>query len=162
MRTTILAGVFLLATLGVARADDAINGSFDVKFEEMANNCSPAPVTYKRARVTIETKKKDLGVKFEEGLIPAMSGIPAKNGKINASTKKPVGTTVDGLDAKYSVAGRVDGGMLQLVLVAEYSKHADKKPYCTESWKVDGVRADDKDKKSAEPLRDELLPAFAR
>ena len=58
-------------------------------------------------------------------------------------------STFQGLDGKYSVGGRVEGGMLQLVLVAEYIKHDDKKPYCTQSWNISGVPATEK--KAAAP-----------
>jgi hypothetical protein len=70
-----------------------------------------------------------------------MVGIPAKSGKINAKTTKKVATTVQGLDGKYGVSGRVDdNGVLQLVLVAEYTRQDNGKPHCTQSWNVSGVR----------------------
>jgi hypothetical protein len=110
----------------------------------MASNCSPPPVALGRGKMTIDIKKTSLTVNVD--LIPQLVGVVAKGGKVNAKTNKVVGTTVVGLSGKYSVAGRVDNGMLQLVLVAEYIKQADNKPYCTQSWNVTGAR-DDGDKK---------------
>lgn len=136
------------ATSSAAFAEDAA-GSYDVKFDEMATTCTPPPVTLARSKVDIatNTKKHSLTVNIET--IPEMAGIPQKGGRVNAKTVKGsngvVPTTVQGLDAKYSIAGKIeDGGMLQLVLVAEYIKHDDKKPYCTQSWNVTGLRGDKK------------------
>ncbi|MEO8843269.1 MAG: hypothetical protein ABI591_33750 [Kofleriaceae bacterium] len=141
--------VALVAALGsVASAEDAA-GSYDVKFEEMATTCTPPPVTLARSKVNIATNTKKNSVTVNIETIPEMAGIPQKGGKVNAKTVKGsngvVPTTVQGLDAKYSIAGKIEeGGMLQLVLVAEYIKHDDKKPYCTQSWNVTGLRGDKK------------------
>ena len=143
---------FVLALVAAASsaafADDA-SGSFDVKFDEMATTCTPPPVTLARSKVTIATNAKKNSVTVNIDTIPEMAGIPQKGGKVNAKTVKGtngvVPTTVQGLDAKYSIAGKIEeGGMLQLVLVAEYIKHDDKKPYCTQSWNVTGLRGDKK------------------
>jgi hypothetical protein len=147
MRTT-MAVLIVAATTASARADEAVIGTYDVKFEEMASNCTPPPVALGRGKVTIDIKKDALTVNTD--LIPQLVGVPAKNGKINAKTNKVVGTTVVGLSGKYSVAGRVEGGMLQLVLVAEYINQKDGRPYCTQSWNINGARSTDepaKDKK---------------
>ncbi|MEO6776847.1 MAG: hypothetical protein ABI467_28175 [Kofleriaceae bacterium] len=138
----------LVASLGsVALAEDAA-GSYDVKFDEMGHNCNPPPVALGRSKLTIATRKNSLVVNIDT--IPEMAGVAQRSGKVNAKTLKgAVATTVQGLDAKYSIAGKIEeGGMLQLVLVAEYIRHDNKKPYCTQSWNVTGLRATDKpDKK---------------
>lgn len=146
----LLPALLVVLVAGTARADENVTGTFDVKFEEMASNCTPPPVALGRGKLTIRTEKNSLTVNTD--LIPLMVGVAAKNGKVNAKTAKIVGTTVVGLSGKYSVAGRVEGGMLQLVLVAEYINQKDNKPYCTQSWNVSGARGDDapppaKDKK---------------
>lgn len=150
MRSSLVLAVAVLVSLAgsAAFAEDAA-GSYDVKFDEMATTCTPPPVTLARSKVNIATniKKHSLTVNIET--IPEMAGIPQKGGRVNAKTVKGsngvVPTTVQGLDAKYSIAGKIeDGGMLQLVLVAEYIKHDDKKPYCTQSWNVTGLRGDKK------------------
>ena len=124
---------------GVALADD-VAGSYDAKFEEMSTNCSPPPVAYTRGTVRVDVFKNTLKVNIET--IPEMVGIPAKSGKINAKTTKKKATTVQGLDGKYGVSGRVDdNGVLQLVLVAEYTRQDNGKPHCTQSWNVSGVRS---------------------
>jgi hypothetical protein len=137
MRTQLLAGVFVLAASSAAFAQE-VGGSFDVKFDEAGSTCNPAPVTYTRGKVVVEDTKKGTTVNIET--IPQMFGGPAKKGSFKASTTKPVATTVQGLDAKYTISGRVDeSGVIAVVLVAEYQ--ANKKPYCVQSWNISGIRS---------------------
>ena len=137
----VLAG--LLGAASSARGDD-LAGNYDIKLDEMANNCSPPPIAFRAATLRLDVKQKSLTVNIET--IPQMAGVAAANNKIEAKTLKVAPTTVQGLDAKYSIAGRLsEAGILDLVLVAEYS--AKGKPYCTQSWKVSGQRATDKPKK---------------
>lgn len=136
----LVAAVFMVAVLASPALADDVAGSYEVKFEEMSTNCAPPPVTYTRGTVRIDVAKSSLRLNIET--IPQMVGIPAKSGKINAKTTKKVATTVQGLDGKYGVSGRVDdNGVLQLVLVAEYTRQDNGKPHCTQSWNVSGVRA---------------------
>ena len=141
MRTNrlVAASVLAVAALATPALADDIAGTYEVKFEEMSTNCSPPPATYQRANLKIDVAKSSLRVNIDT--IPQMNGVPAKNGKISAKTPKKLASTVQGLDGKWAVSGRVDdNGVLQLVLVAEYTKHDDGKPYCTQSWNVSGVR----------------------
>jgi hypothetical protein len=140
-----LAVLIVLAVAAPALADDNIAGVYDVKFEESGSTCNPPPVSLGRAKLTIEVKKGVVTVNTD--LIPLMTGTIQKNSnKIAAKTTKIVDTTVQGLAAKYSAAGRVDGGMLQLVMTAEYIRKEGGKPYCTQAWNVSGLRGDAKDK----------------
>ena len=137
--------IWILCMLAApALADESVAGTYDVKFEEAGTTCSPPPIALGRGKLTIDIKKNALTVNTD--LIPQLVGVPAKGGKISAKTNKVVGTTVVGLSGRYSVAGRVDGGMLSLVLVAEYIKQADNKKYCEQSWNISGAR-DEGDKK---------------
>jgi len=135
-------GIVMVLSLAAAPAlaDDGPAGVYDVKFEESGTTCSPPPVALGRGKLTIEVKKTTLTVNTD--LIPVMYGAPEKSGKISAKTPKLVGTTVMGLSARYSVAGRVDGGMLQLVLTADYVRQDTNKPYCQQAWNISGVRGD--------------------
>ena len=138
MRTLPIMAV--LAMAAPAFADENVAGTYDVKFEESGSTCSPPPLTLGKGKLTIEVRKGSLTVNTD--LIPVMTGVPQKNGKITAKTLKIVGTTIGGLSARYSTAGRVDGGMLQLVLTAEYIRQDTNKPYCTQAWNVAGLRSD--------------------
>ena len=135
----LLVGV-LAAAAAPARANGNVAGTYDVKFEEAGSTCNPPPVTLGRGKLTIEIRRRVLTVNTD--LIPIMTGAPQKNGKIKAATPKVVGTTVQGLSARYSVGGRVDNGMLDLVLAAEYVRQDNNKPYCTQAWHITGLRTD--------------------
>jgi hypothetical protein len=163
----LVAAVFILAAIASPALADDVAGSYEVKFEEMSTNCAPPPVTYTRGVVKVDVAKSSLRVNIET--IPQMVGIPAKSGKINAKTTKKVATTVQGLDGKYGVSGRVDdNGVLQLVLVAEYTRQDNGKPHCTQSWNVSGVRqsaaqqkpATDDKKPKPKSAFDGFLPSF--
>ena len=136
----IIAVLLVLAAATPAFADENVVGTYEVKFEEAGSTCNPPPVALGRGKLTIEIKKGVLTVNTD--LIPIMTGTPQKNGKVSAKTTKIMGTTVVGLSAGYSVAGRVDNGMIQLVLTAEYVRQDTNKPYCTQAWNVAGLRAD--------------------
>ena len=140
MRTlpVLLACAAALGAATPAFAQERVQGTYAVKYEEMASNCSPPPVALGKGKLTIEIRKSSLEVNAD--LIPIMVGVPQKNGQINAKTLKVVSTTVQGLAGKYRVAGRVENGQLTLVLVAEYVRESDHKPYCTQSWNVTGTR----------------------
>lgn len=144
-----------------ALADNRVEGSYEVKFEEMSTNCDPVRFTYTRGIVRIDTAKRSLRVNIET--IPQMHGVPAKSGKITAKTPKKLPTTVQGLDGKYHVSGRVDdAGMLQLVLVAEFSKAGESKTMCTQSWNVSGVRQASADKSPGKkPSKKSVAPTAA-
>lgn len=136
MRTKLLAGVLVLAASSSAFAQE-VGGSFDVKFDEAGSTCNPAPVTYTRGKIVVEENKRGLTVNIDT--IPQMVGGPAKKGSFKATTSTAKATTVQGLDAKYTISGRVDeSGVVAVVLVAEYQ--ANKKPYCVQSWNISGIR----------------------
>jgi hypothetical protein len=153
MRTNLLtvAGL-LLATASPALAQSPnVAGTYEVKFEELAGNCDPVRFTYTRSNVQITTAKNSLKVNVD-AVRREMIGIPSKSGKVNAKTPKKLATTVDGIDGKYHVSGRLDdSGVLELVLVAEYTRQDNGKPLCTQSWNLRGVKtggASDKDNKA--------------
>jgi hypothetical protein len=135
-----MTGALLLALVAPASAQ-GVAGSYDAKFEEMATNCDPVRFTYSHSSVTISTVKTTLHVNIPT--IPDMTGVPAKSGKINAKTAKKGATSIEGIDGKYHVSGRVDdNGVLELVLVAEFTRSDNGKPLCTQSWNLRGVRQD--------------------
>jgi hypothetical protein len=139
MRTRPVLALLFVAALASPAAAQKVDGAYEVKFEEMSTNCDPPRFAYTRGVVRIDTAKSSLRVNIET--IPQMAGVPGKSGKISAKTPKKVATTVQGLDGRYSVSGRVDDtGVLQLVLVAEFSKTGETKTMCTQSWNISGVR----------------------
>src|SRR5688500_2721700 len=82
----VVALLFVAAAASPALAETKVEGSYEVKFEEMSTNCDPPRFAYARGVVRIDTAKSSLRVNIET--IPQMAGIPAKSGKINAKTTK--------------------------------------------------------------------------
>jgi len=127
-----------VAVGGTASAED-VAGVYDVKYDAMASNCT-SPLSFKNGELKIDVKQKSLVVNIET--VPQMVGVAdLAKGKINAQTKKVSATIVAGMDGKFSVAGRVQSGVLQLVFVGEYS--AKGHALCTQSWNITGARRDD-------------------
>ncbi len=112
-----------------------VNGTYDVKYDEVSNNCTNVGMTFARGTLKIDQKKGALVVNID--LVPIMQGSEPKAGKLKATSKLGA-SVIQGLDGKFSVAGRVDDGVLQLVFVAEY--YVKTKPLCTQSWNVSGLR----------------------
>ena len=144
MRTTIATLALAAAALAAAPAHadkgdkgdakSAVAGTYDVKYDEVSNNCTNVGMTFTRGTLAIEDKKT-LSVNID--LVPIMVGSEPKAGKLKAQSKLGP-SVIQGLDGKFSVAGRVDDGVLQFVFVAEY--YVKGKPLCTQSWNVSGVR----------------------
>jgi hypothetical protein len=131
-------GVVLLATAGLAHADDPVMGKYEAKFEQIGNNCEHSIAFPPRGILKIEVKGGDLQVDIER--VPLMIGKPRKDGKINAKSRLGH-TAVAGMDGVFTVAGRVtpEDGMLSLTLIGEYQ--AGGKPLCTQSWSLSGLKA---------------------
>jgi type 1 fimbria pilin len=136
MRTLIIA---VLAVAPPAYADDTIAGTYDVKIEETASTCSPKPESFAKGKVQLAIKKSAVTVKFDA--IYQMVGTVDTHNHLDAKTAKLIGTTVGGLSARYSVAGRAGGGTLDLALTAEYIRQDTNKPYCKQMWQVSGALA---------------------
>ncbi|MBP9085271.1 MAG: hypothetical protein KBG15_04095 [Kofleriaceae bacterium] len=136
-RLVALAGlaVGLVGATPLAMADETVEGVYEVRFEEVANNCTNVGMALGRGQLKVEKKKNNISVDIER--IPVMNGVPGKNGKLRASSKLGA-TSIAGLDGKFSVAGAITGGALSLVFVAEY--YVKDKSLCTQSWNVSGAR----------------------
>ena len=134
-----LAALVLVTALAGTAAAEEVAGVYDVKYEAMSSNCT-SPLSFKNGELKIDVRQKSLVVNIDT--VPQMVGVAdVAKGKINAQTKKVAATIVAGMDGKFSVAGRVQSGVLQLVFVGEYSTkgHA----LCTQSWNITGARRDD-------------------
>lgn len=147
---TILFGTALLigaAVLGTAvdRADaqrdkrdkkgEDVVGGYDVRYEEVSSNCDTTSIAMARGVLDITKKKAQIVVDIQR--FPLMYGTPGRGGKVRA-TSKVAPSSIQGVDGKFSVAGRVDEGVIQLVFVAEY--YVDKKPLCSQTWNVSGTK----------------------
>ncbi|HTJ46858.1 MAG TPA: hypothetical protein VL463_32365 [Kofleriaceae bacterium] len=161
MRTTIATLLVLLAaTPAFADKGDKpsdkgdVAGTYDVKYDEVSNNCTSTGMTFTRGTLKIEQKKN---VVVNIDLVPIMQGSEPKAGKIKATSKLGA-SVIQGLDGRFSVAGRVDEGVLQLVFVAEY--YVKGKPLCTQSWNVAGVRQNGGATKSESDAAESAIQMF--
>lgn len=130
-----LAALIVVGTVAQSHADE-VAGSYDAKFEEVANNCASVGINLAKGKLRIRKEKKDQVV-VEIDLIPAMSGSVGKSGSVRASSR--VGpTSIEKVDGKFSVAGQASASELALVLVAEYFVKGSA--LCTQTWNVTGAR----------------------
>jgi hypothetical protein len=163
-----------LVVLGLAAspaAAETVAGVYDVKYEQVSTNCQ-SPLALPHGKLEVKTTKGaaiTVEIAFAPGFrAPIMSGSLGKNGKISAKSKVG-GTTVDGMNGVFSVAGKIaPEGMVTLVMVGEYS--AGGKALCSQSWNVVGSKSEPiapppktktKTKKSSSFDAD-FLPAFLR
>ena len=128
----------LAILLLTASAHADVAGTYDVQFEEAAGTCEAKPEKYAKGSVTIAVKKTKLTVKFDK--IFEMVGTAPKDDKISAKTKVPIGTSMMGLSARYSVAGTANGSNVDLVVTALYVRQDNYKPHCQQVWNVKGTR----------------------
>jgi hypothetical protein len=150
LRSTAL-GLMVVAGAAPAYADDPAAGTFEAKFEQVANNCDHTLSYAPSGIVKIEVKAGELQVDIER--TPVMRGTPRHDGKVSAKSRLGH-TPIAGMDGVFSVAGRITAeGMLSLTLIGEYQ--ASGKPLCTQSWTLSGLRAQGEprpaDKPAAKP-----------
>jgi len=136
---TVAALLLAAAPLAGAQKGDKpadVAGTYDVRYEEVSSNCSTTSIALARGTLDITKKGKQVIVDIQR--FPLMYGAPAKGGKVRATSK--VGkSSIEGVDGKFSVAGRVDEGLIQLVFVAEY--YVEGKPLCSQTWNVSGQKS---------------------
>lgn len=111
-------------------------GTYDVRYEEVSSNCEQTSIAMSRGALEITKKKNKIVVDILR--FPLMYGAPSKGGKVRAASGVEK-SSIDGVDGKFSVAGRVDEGMISLVFVAEY--YVKGKPLCSQTWNVSGIRS---------------------
>ncbi|HEY4055861.1 MAG TPA: hypothetical protein VGM39_04605 [Kofleriaceae bacterium] len=129
----------IVLAASTAAADTPIAGVYNVKYEDVSNNC-PSPLKYPNG--TMEVKNgKGAAITIDIDRTPIMSGSTSKGGKVSAKSK--IGdTSLQGMKGSFSVAGKISPeGLLTLVMVGEYQ--ANGKALCTQTWNVNGVRSDD-------------------
>ncbi|CAN5865626.1 hypothetical protein BH11MYX2_BH11MYX2_40900 [soil metagenome] len=133
----ILAAVVLAAS--TASADTAVAGVYNVKYEDVSNNC-PSPLKYPNGTMQVKSSK-GAAITIDIDRTPIMSGSTSKGGKVSARSKLG-DTSLQGMKGTFSVAGKITPeGLMSLVMVGEYQ--ANGKALCTQTWNVNGVKSDD-------------------
>jgi hypothetical protein len=112
-------------------------GSYEVKFEEIANNCENKGMTLSSERLALAERASGK-IEVSMPMTPVMLGTISSTGKFRAQTKLD-GIGGQGGLGKFSISGRVTGSSIELVFIAEFY-NSQKKPICTQSWNGSGVR----------------------
>ena len=126
---------------GGASDDVHLAGTYAVRFEEVSNNCGPAGIGMNlgSAKVAVSESHGGHAIQVTIPSVPIMSGTASKGGKFRAVARRGK-TAIQGVDGRFSLAGRVDGkGSMKVLFIAEY--YRGKKPICTQSWNARGPRA---------------------
>jgi hypothetical protein len=121
---------------GEGKGDEDVAGAYDVRYEEVSSNCSTTSIALNRGALDISKKGRQIVIDIQR--FPLMYGPVAKAGKVRASSKIAK-SSIDGVDGKFSVAGKVEEGLIQLVFVAEY--YVSGKPLCSQTWNVSGQKS---------------------
>jgi len=111
-------------------------GKYTAKFSSVANNCSATGMSLSTASVEVSQEKgRNMSVTIPS--VPIMTGLVSRGGKFRAVTKRGK-TAIEGVDGKFSAAGRVEKGVIHFLFIAEYFRG--EKPLCTQSWNATGPR----------------------
>ena len=143
LRLVLLACLAVAAWAGPAAAQSkdapSIKGKYSAKFEPVANNCARAGMSLSSTTVDVSQQPapKDRNVSVTIPSVPIMSGVVSRGGKFRAAAKRGK-TAIQGVDGRFSVAGRVEKGTIQFLFIAEYFEG--DKPLCTQSWNAHGPR----------------------
>ncbi len=134
----------LLAMLGVGagsaaaqrRPEQPVAGKFDAKFDLVSSNCKDTGMNLDRTAIELGEPGKGR-VDVTIAMVPNMSGVVSRGGKFKAEAKRGR-TAIEGLEGRFSIAGRVEGRTVQFLFIAEYYK--DGKALCTQSWNASGSK----------------------
>ena len=128
-----LAGVVLLGGTSIAAAQG--NGSYSVKYEQVADDCEGDGLTLGAGAAVAVSGANDKLVVTIAGVTP-MRGRRAADGQFKALSQGP-GAKPD-LRGKYSVSGKTVRDSIEMVFIAQF--YRGKRPLCTQSWTVSGAR----------------------
>jgi hypothetical protein len=118
------------------RQPPRVAGKYAATFQEVASNCSGMGMNLRSATIEL-SQSGDRAVQVTVPAVPIMRGVVSKAGKFKADAKRGK-TAIQGVDGRFSVAGRVDDKGIQFLFIAEYYRGT--RPMCTQSWNASGPR----------------------
>ncbi len=137
-----LAGA-LLAVVGLSGGASAqtppparVAGKYTASFQEVANNCSGIGMSLRSSTIELH-QSGERNVQVTVPSVPIMRGVVSRAGKFKAEAKRGK-TAIQGVDGRFSIAGRVDDKGIQFLFIAEY--YRGNRPMCTQSWNASGPR----------------------
>jgi hypothetical protein len=136
-----LAGAALLsvgvrASVAQPRQAPRVAGKYSATFQEVASNCSGMGMSLRSAPIEL-AQSGQRNVQVTVPGVPIMRGVVSRAGKFKAEAKRGK-TATQGVDGRFSVAGRVDEKGIQFLFIAEYYRSG--RPMCTQSWNASGPR----------------------
>jgi len=131
-----LLSVGLRAPLAQPRQAPRVGGKYTASFQEVANNCSGMGMNLRSAAIEL-SQSGERNVQVSVPGVPIMRGVVSRAGKFKAEAKRGK-TAIQGVDGRFSVAGRVDDKGIQFLFIAEYYRGG--RPMCTQSWNASGPR----------------------
>jgi hypothetical protein len=132
-----VAFVLLGSSLALAGNRNPLAGDYDVQLNEVSNTCPNGGLTLRKQVLTIEARDTSKQIKVLLPPTAIMRGSIDKKAKVKARAKRG-GTAIEGLLGEFNVAGTIEGGKLDFVLVGQY--FASGRPYCVQSWTVKGQK----------------------
>jgi hypothetical protein len=129
--------LFASSAVGAAGATPVAAGDYLVELEQIANDCPNGGLHLGKQTLTIEQRGRSTKIKVLLPPTAIMRGSIDKAGKIKARARRG-GTAIQGMLGEFNVAGTVERGKIELVLVGQY--YASGRPYCVQSWNLEGAR----------------------
>jgi hypothetical protein len=113
-----------------------VEGKYAATFQEVANNCSGIGMNLRSATVELfQSGERTMQVTIPS--VPFMRGVVNQAGKFKADARRGK-TATEGVDGRFSIAGRVDDKGIQFLFIAEYYRGS--RPMCTQSWNASGPK----------------------
>lgn len=113
-----------------------VAGKYSATFQEVANNCSGIGMSLRASTIEL-FQSGERNVQVTVPSVPIMRGVVSRAGKFKAEAKRGK-TAIQGVDGRFSVAGRVDDKGIQFLFIVEY--YQGTRPMCTQSWNASGPR----------------------
>jgi hypothetical protein len=113
-----------------------VAGKYAASFQEVANNCSGIGMSLRASTIELH-QSGERNVQVTVPSVPIMRGVVSRAGKFKAEAKRGK-TAIEGVDGRFSIAGRVDDKGIQFLFIAEY--YRGNRPMCTQSWNASGPR----------------------
>ena len=138
--TCITAAALLIPATATADRHDVV-GEYNVKFTEVADNCNNRGMNPTRATIKISPRRAKrrgaTAISLSIPMIPTMIGHTTKDNRVRVRARKgPI--SIKGLQGRFAAAGRIDDGVLEMHVMADYFRNGE--PYCTQSWSVSGLK----------------------
>ena len=137
MRPVLVLGVVVAASAAWAGKPTPIAGDYAVDLKEVSNTCPNGGLALPKQTLTIEARNGSKQIKVHLAPTAIMRGSIDKKARVKARAKRGR-TAIEGLLGEFDVAGTINAGKVDFVLVGQY--YTSGRPYCVQSWTVTGQK----------------------